>query len=67
MAASDSAGKGSRAEGFKCRLEDFAGFMTHPLVHPPPAAFAVTIASKPMQFAIGNSFHVLNLLFRLTI
>ena len=30
VAASDRAGKGSRAEGFKCRLEDFAGFMTHP-------------------------------------
>jgi len=33
VAASDGADNGSRAEGFKCRLEDFAGFMTHPVVH----------------------------------
>jgi hypothetical protein len=66
VAASDSAGKGSRQKGFKFRLEDFAGFMTHLYGSLPTAAFAVTMASKPIQIAANDNIHVRNLSLRST-
>lgn len=53
MAASDSAGKGSRVPRFTSRLEDFAGFMTHPFDPVRIAAqaeFAVSSVSKAIEF-----------------